>query len=64
MLANHAITALLNRESKRSLRRGRDLSGLRLRWKSCKISAGETKDAKPAVLVLAALFMPKFSIVG
>src|SRR5262245_44410727 len=30
----------------------------------CKIAAGETADAKPAVIILAALFMLKFAIVG
>jgi adenine/guanine/hypoxanthine permease len=30
----------------------------------CKIASGETADAKPAVLVLAALFMLKFAITG
>jgi AGZA family xanthine/uracil permease-like MFS transporter len=30
----------------------------------CKIASGETADAKPAVLILAALFMLKFAITG
>ncbi len=30
----------------------------------CKIASGETADAKPAVLILAALFMVKFAITG